>query len=162
MKLLATILTLPMAALAVTVEPLPPSEYADTEVETVCRRVDPDDYDGDGWRNDDDPDPYNPDDFYDMFSQELPEGANEAAYYWVDIRPRWNSDIGFYGDAPSNLVDPYVCGKAGETYRVRLLVGKTYFVESSQPVDIVGRSSPSIEVDGWSWRRWMRHKIILV
>ena len=34
MKLLAMILTLPVAALAVTVEPLPPSEYADTEVST--------------------------------------------------------------------------------------------------------------------------------
>ena len=34
MKLLAMILTLPMAALAVTVEPLPTSEYADTEVST--------------------------------------------------------------------------------------------------------------------------------
>ena len=34
MKLLATILTLPMAALAVTVEPLPQSEFADTEVST--------------------------------------------------------------------------------------------------------------------------------
>ena len=34
MKSLALILALPMAALAVTVEPLPPSEYADTEVST--------------------------------------------------------------------------------------------------------------------------------
>ena len=34
MKLLAMVLLLPMAALAVTVEPLPPSEYADTEVST--------------------------------------------------------------------------------------------------------------------------------
>ena len=41
MKLLAMILTLPMAALAVTVEPLPPSEYADTEVSTnICFAVD--------------------------------------------------------------------------------------------------------------------------
>ena len=34
MRLLAMILTLPVAALAVTVEPLPPSEFADTEVST--------------------------------------------------------------------------------------------------------------------------------
>ena len=34
MKLLAMVLLLPMAALAVTVEPLPPSGYADTEVST--------------------------------------------------------------------------------------------------------------------------------
>ena len=34
MKRLTTILILPMSALAVTVTPLPPSEYADTEVST--------------------------------------------------------------------------------------------------------------------------------
>ena len=34
MKLLAMILTLPVAALAVTVEPMPPCEFADTEVST--------------------------------------------------------------------------------------------------------------------------------
>ena len=34
MKLLAMVLFLPVAALAVTVEPLPPSEFADTEVST--------------------------------------------------------------------------------------------------------------------------------
>ena len=34
MKLVAMILLLPMAALAVTVETLPPSEFADTEVST--------------------------------------------------------------------------------------------------------------------------------
>ena len=118
------------------------------EVETVCRRVDPDDYDGDGWRNDDDPDPYNWDEFGDYFYQELPAGANEDAYCWVDVRPRWNSDICFYGDAPSDLEDPYIWAKAGETYRVQLLIGKTYTVVSPYPVDVVGRSDPSIEVDG--------------
>ena len=34
MKLLAMVLIFPVAALAVTVEPLPPSEFADTEVST--------------------------------------------------------------------------------------------------------------------------------
>ena len=29
-------------------------------VETVCLRVDPEEWDGDGWQNDDDPDPYDP------------------------------------------------------------------------------------------------------
>ena len=28
----------------------------------------------------------------------LPPGANEAAYCWIEIRPRWNSWIEFYGD----------------------------------------------------------------
>ena len=118
------------------------------EVETVYRRVDPEDYDGDGWENGDDTDPYNWEPFSDYFCQELPEGANTNAYCWVDIRPRWNSWIVFYGDGPSDLEDPYFWGEAGVTYHVQLLIGKTYFVESSQPVDMVGRSSSSVEVDG--------------
>ena len=116
------------------------------EVETVYRRVDPEDWDGDGWRNDDDPNPCCWEEFYDYFEQELPEGANENAYYWVEIRPRWNSDIYFYGDAPSNLDDPSVYGKAGETYRVKLLIGKTYDVESRRPFDVVAKSDERIEV----------------
>ena len=67
----------------------------------------------------------------------LPPGANESAYYWIEIRPRWNSWVEFYGDAPSDLEDPCFWAKAGETYRVTLLIGKTYEVESSQPIDEV-------------------------
>ena len=52
------------------------------------------------------------------------------------------------GDGPSDLVDPNFWGEAGMTYRVQLLIGKTYFVESSQPVDVVGRFGSSVEVDG--------------
>ena len=58
----------------------------------------------------------------------LPPGANEAAYCWIEIRSRWNSWIEFYGDAPSDLEDPCFWAKAGETYRVTLLIGKTYEV----------------------------------
>ena len=116
------------------------------EVESVYRRVDPEDWDGDGWENDDDGNPYEWEEFTDWFCQELPEGANENAYYWVEIRPRWNSDIYFYGDAPSNLDDPSVYGKAGETYRVKLLIGKTYDVESRRPFDVVAKSDERIEV----------------
>ena len=116
------------------------------EVENVYRRVDPDDWDGDGWENDDDGNPYEWEDFTDYFYQELPEGANTNAYCWVEIRPKWNSWISFYGDAPSNLEDPYLWAKAGETYRVQLLIGKTYDVEGSQPFDIVAKSDERIEV----------------
>ena len=118
------------------------------KVEKVYRRIDPDDWDGDGWRNGDDPDPYNRDGFYDDFSQELPDGANESAYCWIEFRPRWHSYIEFAGDGPSNLDDPYFYGRAGETYRVQLLIGKTYFIESTQPLDVVNRSDSSIEIDG--------------
>ena len=116
------------------------------EVESVCRRIDPDDYDDDGWQNDDDGDPYCWDESWDDFWQELPEGANTNAYCWIEIRPRWNSYIEFVGDGPSDLSDPYLYGKAGKTYRVLLLIGKTYEVECSQPVDVVGRSDTRIEV----------------
>ena len=118
------------------------------EVETVYRRVNPEDWDDDGWHNDDDPDPYVWEEYWDSFWQELPDGANESAYCWIEIRPRWNSYIEFYGDGSSNLDDPYLWAKAGKTYRVQLLIGKTYFIESTQPLDVVGRSSPSIEIDG--------------
>ena len=118
------------------------------EVETVYRRVDPDDWDDDGWRNDDDPDPYVWEEYWDSFWQELPEGANESAYCWIEVRPRWHSYIEFVGDGPSDLDDPYLWAKAGETYRVQLLIGKTYTIVSSQPVEVVGRSSSSIEIDG--------------
>ncbi len=116
------------------------------EVETVYRRIDQEDWDDDGWRNDDDPDPYVWEEYWDSFWQELPEGANSNVYYWVDIRPRWNSYIEFYGDGPSDLEDPYIYAKAGETYRVQLLIGKTYDVESDQPFDIVARSDGRVEV----------------
>lgn len=118
------------------------------EVESVYRRVDPEDWDGDGWRNGDDPDPYTCDDPWDDFYQELPDGANEDAYCWIEIRPRWHSYINFVGDGPSDLDDPYLWAKAGKTYRVQLLIGKTYFIESTQPLDVVGQSDSSIEVDG--------------
>ena len=118
------------------------------EVEFVYRRVDPEDWDGDGWRNGDDPDPYTWDDPWDDFYQELPDGANEDAYCWIEIRPRWHSYINFVGDGQSDLPDPILWAKAGKTYRVQLLIGKTYFIESTQSLDVVGQSDSSIEVDG--------------
>ena len=115
------------------------------EVETVYRRLDPEDWDNDGWRNDDDPDPYIWEECWDNFWQYLPDGANTNVYYWVDIRPRWNSYIEFFGDGPSDLEDPCIWAKAGETYRVQLLIGKTYDVESDRPFDIVAKSDARVE-----------------
>lgn len=63
----------------------------------------------------------------------------EAMYRRVDFED-WD------GDAPSDLDNPSIYGKAGETYRVRLLIGKTYDVEGSQPFDIVAKSDERIEV----------------
>ena len=63
----------------------------------------------------------------------------EAMYRRVDFED-WD------GDAPSDLDNPSIYGKAGETYRVQLLIGKTYDVEGSQPFDIVAKSDERIEV----------------
>ena len=63
----------------------------------------------------------------------------EAMYRRVDFED-WD------GDAPSNLDDPRIYGKAGETYRVRLLIGKDYVIEGEQPFDIVAKSDARIAV----------------
>ena len=116
------------------------------EVETVYRRVDPDDWDGDGWRNDDDYNPYVWDDCNDDFYQELPMGANSNAYCWIEVKPEWNTWIDFQGDDWSNLSDPCFTASAGRTYRIWLLIGKTYSVFAPMPVSVVGRSDERIEI----------------
>ena len=63
----------------------------------------------------------------------------EAMYRRVDFED-WD------GDAPSDLDDPSIYGKAGETYRVRLLIGKDYVIEGEQPFDIVAKSDARIAV----------------
>ena len=63
----------------------------------------------------------------------------EAMYRRVDFED-WD------GDAPSNLDDPSIYGKAGETDRVRLLIGKDYVIEGEQPFDIVAKSDARIAV----------------
>ena len=112
------------------------------------RRVDPDDWDGDGWTNDEDPDPkrWTGGDF--GLAQSLPEGANAAAYYWIDIRVPYNTPVSFVGDAPSSLADPSFIARAGETCRVYLLVGKRYEVTSVRPVSVVAQSTDEAIVCG--------------
>ena len=63
----------------------------------------------------------------------------EAMYRRVDFED-WD------GDAPSDLDDPSIYGKAGETYRVRLLIRKDYVIEGEQPFDIVAKSDARIAV----------------
>ena len=116
------------------------------DVETVYRRVDPEDWDGDGWRNDDDYNPYSWDDCNDDFYQELPYDADTNAYCWIEVRPEWNTWIDFQGDGWSSLSDPFFTARAGKTYRVWLLIGKTYSVFAQMPVSVVGRSDDRIEI----------------
>lgn len=116
------------------------------EVAWLCRHISPTDWDGDGWRNEDDPHPYQWDLFGNGFSQNMPEDADESCYYWIDIRTEVSGRVKFTGDAPSNLPDPDFEARAGETYRVELLIGKEYSVSSAGPISVIDRSSSDIEV----------------
>ena len=123
-------------------------------VESVYRRVNPDDWDDDGIPNDEDPDPYAFNDGGFGPHQELPDGANSNAYCWVDIVvSNANALVTFTGDGPSALPDPRFVAKAGETNRVIILIGKTYTVTCDMPVSCVGKSDPEIEVTQRSERR---------
>ena len=117
------------------------------EVERVYRRVNPDDWDDDGDPNDTDPTPYVHDG--DNFGphQELPQGANSNAYCWVDIVvSNANALVTFTGDAPSALPDPRFIARAGETYRVIILIGKTYTMTCPMPIAVVDKSDAAIIV----------------
>ena len=116
-------------------------------VERFYRRVNPDDWDDDGIPNDEDDEPliacepaFGP-------HQELPQGANTNAYYWVDIVvSNASSLVMFTGDGASALPDPSFIASTGETNRVTLLIGKSYHVTSRMPLSCVGQSSTAIEV----------------
>ncbi len=117
-------------------------------VARAYRRVNPDDWDGDGIPNAEDADPrvaadeprFGP-------RQALPPGAHADNYYGVDLVVR-DADalVSFEGDAPSALPDPSFIAKAGETNRVTLLVGKSYRVRCLLPVEFVGASRPDVAV----------------
>ncbi len=117
-------------------------------VECAYRRIDPFDWDGDGWHNADDPDPraWTGGDF--GIVQALPSGANESAYFWVDLVADYNTPVVFAGDGTSDLADPSFTARAGETNRVTLLVGKTYAVTAARPLRVAGLSSPQVRVEG--------------
>ena len=117
-------------------------------VESVYRRVDPDDWDDDGIPNEEDLDPlaFDGDNFGPH--QELPPGANSNAYCWVDVVvPDANAIVTFTGDGYSALPDPTFVARAGDTNRVILLIGKTYQVTSRMPITCIGQSSGEIDVD---------------
>ena len=117
-------------------------------VETAYRRVCPEDWDDDGIPNDDDANPYFRDGDFFGPRQTLPDEANEGAYCWVEIAADVNTHVVFTGDGESDLPDPDFMLRAGETNRVTLLIGKTYTVESAQPLTVTDRSDGAIEVGG--------------
>lgn len=113
----------------------------------VYRRINPDDWDDDGYPNDEDPDPYVFVDGGFGPHQSLPVGANSNAYCWVEIVvSNANALVTFTGDGPSALPDPCFVAKAGETNRVTILIGKAYQVTCPMPIVSVGQSSYEIEV----------------
>ena len=77
----------------------------------------------------------------------LPPGADESAYCWIALSAAADAHVVFAGDGPSNLPDPVFAMRAGETYRVNLLIGKRYDVACTQPVAVTARQTDDITVD---------------
>lgn len=122
------------------------------DVETAWRRIDPNDFDGDGYLNGDDLYPYAWDDGADDFygpDNELPQYCNSNAYYTVTVRIEGSGShwVTFTGDGYSYYPDPEFLAKPGVPYDVKLLIGKTYFAESDTSLVPVGRSSEDVEIE---------------
>lgn len=122
------------------------------DVETAWRRIDPNDFDGDGYLNGDDPYPYAWDDGADGFygpCNELPRNCNSNAYFTVTVRVEGSGShwVTFTGDGDSNYPDPKFLAKPDVPYDVKLLIGKTYLAESDTTLVPVGQSSEDIEIE---------------
>ena len=119
------------------------------EVETVCRRVNPDDWDDDGIHNERDADPTSCDGDSFGVANALPPNANPDAYYWLDL-----SVTGALGvatirvtcDGPSDLGDHHVIARTNQVCHIPLLAGATYAVESDLPIDYSAVSSEYAEI----------------
>ena len=121
------------------------------EVETVCRRVNPDDWDDDGIPNDEDANPTVCDGDFFGPANVLPEGANTNAYCTVSLVATGpDALVAFAGDKPGNYPDPRFVAKSGVTNEVVILIGKTYAISSDWPFAVVGVSDPDTEV--WQMR----------
>ena len=136
-------------------------------LETVYRRVNPHDWDGDGLANEIDANPA----AYDGDCFETGVGwlnvncagvlsavtngqgeveitwhtnANPNAYYWLDLTATGAlgvAKITATCDGESNLGDLAVIARTNEVYRVPLLVGATYTIESDLPISYSAVSS---------------------
>ena len=81
----------------------------------------------------------------------LPSGADEDAYYWIDIVvSNATAKVLFAGDKPSNYPDPEFIAKYNETNRVFLLIGKKYTATSDETITVVSKSSDDIIIDSIS------------
>ena len=127
------------------------------ELENVYRRINSDDWDDDGLANEVDAAPKNYDgDFFGVASS-LPEGANPDAYYWVDLCVTGLADtatVRVTCDGPSDLGDQVIIARTNEVFRVPLLKGAYYDIESTLPMIVVDQSSDNIEFscnDCWEY-----------
>ena len=119
------------------------------DVETVCRRVNPDDWDDDGIHNERDANPTSCDGDFFGVANALPPNANPNAYYWLDM-----SATGALGvatirvtcDGPSDLGDHVIIARTNQVCRIPLLAGATYAVDSNLPIDYSAVSSESAEI----------------
>ena len=119
------------------------------DVETVCRRVNPDDWDDDGIHNERDANPTSYDGDFFGVANALPPNANLDAYYWLDL-----SVPGVLGvatirvtcDGPSDLGDHLVIARTNQVCHIPLLAGATYAVESDLPIDYSAVSSEYADI----------------
>ena len=119
------------------------------DVESVCRRINPDDWDDDGIHNERDANPLFCDGDFFGVANALPPNANPDAYYWLDL-----SVTGVLGiatirvtcDGPSDLGDHLIVARTNEVCHVPLLAGATYAVESDLPIDYSAVSTEHAEI----------------
>ncbi len=114
-------------------------------VETVYRRVNPRDFDGDGIVNERDLNQYSYGGNYFGVGNAIPAGADTNAYYWLELVPTGAlgvAEISVTCDGQSDLGGHWVIARTNETCRVPLLAGATYSVHSDLPI---GHSSVSSE-----------------
>ena len=119
------------------------------QLENVYRRINPDDWDNDGLANEVDNTPKSYDgDFFGVASS-LPEGALESAYCWVDLCVTGVIDtatVRVTCDGPSDLGDHVIIARTNEVFRVPLLKGACYDVESTLPMFVADQSSDNIDI----------------
>ena len=128
------------------------------ELQNVYWRINLDDWDNDGLANEVDNAPKSYDgDFFGVASP-LPEGALESAYCWVDLCVTGVTDtatVRVTCDGPSDLGDQVIIARTNEVFRVPLLKGAYYDVESTLPMFVVDQSSDNIDI--WCNDCWFYH-----
>ena len=119
------------------------------DVETVCRRINTNDWDDDGIHNERDANPASYDGDFFGVANALPPNANPDAYYWLDL-----SVIGALGvatirvtcDGQSDLGDHLIIARTNDVCHIPLLAGATYAVDSNLPFDYSAVSSEYAEI----------------